>query len=197
MTLATSSLVASAPKPLASVHPAWLPFAAGLLLSSPVVHSPNAPDHFPALPPAGGMSKSFLFNSSYSAISLLRKAAQEQASSSRSMALSGKNRSLIYRSDSTTMLRAISGNGNSVILFIIARMPNHLYRIFDRRLVHRHRLEPALQSRIFSICLRYSLKVVAPITWISPPRQGRGFRILAAFWNPPHHRHPPNYAPRQ
>ena len=46
---------------------------------------------------------------SYSAISRLRSAAQEQASSKRSMALSGKKRSLMYRSDSTTILLASSG----------------------------------------------------------------------------------------
>ncbi len=35
----------------------------------------------------------------------------------------------------------------------------------------------------FSICLRYSLKVVAPITWISP-RERAGFKIFAAFMEP-------------
>ena len=35
----------------------------------------------------------------------------------------------------------------------------------------------------FSMDLRYSLKVVAPITWISP-RERAGLRILAAFMEP-------------
>ena len=35
----------------------------------------------------------------------------------------------------------------------------------------------------FSMDLRYSLKVVAPMTWISP-RERAGFRMLAAFMLP-------------
>ena len=35
----------------------------------------------------------------------------------------------------------------------------------------------------FSMFLRYSLKVVAPITWISP-RETAGFKIFAAFIEP-------------
>ena len=35
----------------------------------------------------------------------------------------------------------------------------------------------------FSMCLRYSVNVVAPMTWISP-RESAGFRMLAAFMLP-------------
>ena len=35
----------------------------------------------------------------------------------------------------------------------------------------------------FSMYLRYSVRVVAPMTWISP-RDRAGFRILAAFMEP-------------
>ena len=35
----------------------------------------------------------------------------------------------------------------------------------------------------FSMCLRYSVKVVAPMTWISP-RLRAGLRMLAAFMLP-------------
>ena len=109
----------------------------------------------------------------------------EQASSIRSMALSGRNRSVMYRSESSTAWRRIpSGIFTPWNCSYLGARP---WRIFTESSMEGSFTVTGWNRRSravsFSMDLRYSLKVVAPITWISP-RERAGFKILAAFMLP-------------
>ena len=73
-----------------------------------------------------------------------------QASSIRSMALSGRYRSVIYRSDKATALRRISSGMFRPWYCLIVLLDALEYgeRVLDGGLVHHDRLEPALQRRV-------------------------------------------------
>ena len=92
------------------------------------------------------------------------------ASSIRSMALSGRKRSLIYRAESFTAASSASSVIWSLWCFsYFSRRPFRISSVaswlgsptctgWNRR----------SRAASFSIYFRYSLRVVAPITWISP-----------------------------
>ena len=91
------------------------------------------------------------FTLSYSSIGLFRSAAQAQDSSSRSIALSGRKRSLIYRSESVTIrLDNRLRNMDAVVLFIVGLNPvEDPYGVRDRRLRNRDGLKTPFQRRVF------------------------------------------------
>ena len=107
------------------------------------------------------------------------------ASSIRSMALSGRNRSLIYRAESSTAaFRASSVMCRPWYCSYFSRRPFKISSVaswLGSPTVTGWKRRSSAAS--FSMYLRYSFKVVAPTTWISP-RLRAGFRILAASTAP-------------
>ena len=109
----------------------------------------------------------------------------DAASSIKSIALSGKNLSFIYLVDSSTADFIAS----SVIFTLwcasyLSRIPFNISSVSalvgSPTVTGLKRLSKALS---FSIYLRYSFSVVAPITWTSPLARS-GFKILAASTAP-------------
>ena len=133
-------------------------------------------------------SSSFiLFSSScrFSGAVKVRSRTLEAASSTRSMALSGRNLSEIYRAESFTA----ASMAPSVIFTLWwasyrSRSPESISTassgVGSPTVTGWNRRSRAAS---FSICFLYSLMVVAPITWKSP-RASAGFRILAASVEP-------------
>ena len=110
---------------------------------------------------------------------------REAASSSRSMALSGRKRSFIYRAESCTAAETASSEmprpwwlssprlRAESIFSQSARPGSGTFTGWKRR----------SSAASFSMCRRYSSSVVAPITWISP-RPRAGLMMLAASMAP-------------
>ena len=109
----------------------------------------------------------------------------EAASSIRSIALSGKNLSVINLLESSVAAIIASSDMNNLwcssyfgfkplIIWIVSSIEGCSTRTIWKRLS---------RAESFSICFLYSSSVVAPITWISP-RLKAGFNMLAASMAP-------------
>ena len=108
------------------------------------------------------------------------------ASSIRSIALSGRNRSAIYRLLSTaaaTSARVL--DPHAVMQFVaLAQTAQNRNRVFDARLIDQTPVWKRRSSAAsFSMCLRYSSSVVAPMQ-CSSPRASIGLSRLPASIEP-------------
>jgi hypothetical protein len=96
---------------------------------------------------------------------MLRRRMRAPASSSTSIALSGRQRPVMYRSDSSTAaLQRRVENLHAVVRFVaVAQALEDFDGVGLARRLDRDRLESAGQGASFSMYLRYSSNVVAPM----------------------------------